>query len=609
MALCAHTATAGPHESLDAAAEQVVASLVKRLLASRPAGQIRWVEGSHQAIVQFADDGATVDDEYLVRRTPTDAHAFGQPVAVVRIAEIQGDMARVAVIWRDRPLQVGDRVTAPERITVLLGSDGQSGNTGRTARTADLPGKLEQALLPEGRLRVIRADPAMQAEWRTDGLARDGDYAVIVSPALLGDAGGDELVLNLRSLFTGQTLAAFRARLPARQAPPAAARSPVAAVPVTPPIAATPYGGAIRPVEPPDVRAVARPRDHVSVEFAETIKAVATGDVDADGTLELVGITDTAVIVYDWTGRDLQPAITGPPLGDFTTFLHVDAGDINGNGRDEIVLTMIRTVPRGSELENTTQSRIVEVSDGRLVAVSRAVDEFARVLHRPGQKPLLLTQPMGTYEPFAGAMTIHHWQDQAYRRQGRAALPAAVSSLYGFVPFDLDGDGNDEIALVSEDRHLRVLDPGGRPLWESDDDLGEINSRGFAQIPRHPDYAAVSRADLFAELLAEWRLIPRRVVVTAGPSAPEIVTLRNPRTAGFRIASLDVPRNTRGHAVGYGWDAETGRFAKRWETAALSGATLDVAVGDLTNDGRQDLIILSGIGDKRMLDIMTLYDR
>ncbi len=67
--------------------------------------------------------------------------------------------------------------------------------------------------------------------------------------------------------------------------------------------------------------------------------------------------------------------------------------------------------------------------------------------------------------------------------------------------------------------------------------------------------------------------------------------------------------DSRGRAVGYGWDAETRRFAKLWETSDLSGAALDIAFGDLTGDGLEDLIVLSVTGMKRALDIMTLYNQ
>ena len=208
------------------------------------------------------------------------------------------------------------------------------------------------------------------------------------------------------------------------------------------------------------------------------------------------------------------------------------------------------------------------------------------------------------------------WRDGRYRPLTRVTIPGgAVSSLYGFVSFDLVEDrGDEEFALVASNGRLRVFGSDGRLLWEGEEDLGLVSGRGFAQTPRHPNYNGLSRSDAFAEYLAEWRTVPRRILVTAGTSTPEIVpeivTVRNPRVFGFNssVSQAAAPNGRRGRAVGYGWDAETRRFTKRWESSDLSGSALDIAIGDLSGDGRDDLVVLSGAGTNRTLDIFTLYD-
>jgi hypothetical protein len=98
-------------------------------------------------------------------------------------------------------------------------------------------------------------------------------------------------------------------------------------------------------------------------------------------------------------------------------------------------------------------------------------------------------------------------------------------------------------------------------------------------------------------------------VASLPTTTPELVTVGNPGVPALRVSpSKREDQGVRGRAVGYGWDAGTRRFVKRWESADFTGRALDFAVGDL-GDGRIKLVVLSGVGERRYLDVFTLYDR
>lgn len=606
-------ATATPPTSLRDATEQAVTALLADLFTGRPAGRVTSVRGSQDVLVTFPGAAPPTDAEYLVVRTPPSGSGlFAQTVGVVRIAEVQGETARGVVLWSESDPRPGDQVIWPPRITIvlLLTETGDAPELASRARRLD--SWIELELVRDRRLRLVRADTPGGERWRFQRLQEEREYGLTIAPLLVESADGLEVILRVRSIFTGQTLAQRQAVSKTVVSRPSPLATPATPAPL--PTASQPpppRGSAIRSVQPePAIKRVEQSPDRMSVELPHSLKALALGDVDGDGRPEIVGITDRQVVVYRWTGTGVAPLATGGTLLDvFTTYVHVDTGDLDGDGKAEIVLTAIDTVPRGNRMENRLVSALAALRQGRLEYLVKDLERYLRVLHMPGKPPLLLAQTMGLYEPFEGPMEVVEWKDGRYRRGVRFPVSSVATSLYAFGSGDLDGDGRDELAVVSADGGLRIYDEQGRLRRESEDDLGQVEARGFAQTPRFPDYRGRS-FDATAEQLAVWRAIPRRVRVTAAPGTPpEVVTVSNPGAPPLRASSTRrEDQGVRGRAVGYGWDAAARQFAKRWESADFTGRALDFAVGDL-GDGRTKLVGLSGVGEKRFLEVFTLYDR
>ncbi len=590
--------------------EEAARGLLADLFQERQPGRVVSVQGTGDLIVSFPGGAPPTDAEYLlVRPAAPDSGAFAQTVGAARIAEIQGEMARAAVLWKEGNLRPGDQLVWPPRVTILLLPTEAGDSPELVGLARHLDRWLELELLTDRRLRVVRADQPAEERWRLKRFHEEHEYALTIAPLLLSKADGNAVVLRVRSMFTGQTLAQRQGMWKLAQAQPASTPAPAAgAAPTAPPAPTARYGRAIRTAEPERaIQRTERSADHLIVPLPHTLNAIALGDVDGDGRLEVIGITDRQVVVYRWTGRDLTPIATGDPLPVLTTYHSVDAGDINGDGKDEIVLTAVSTVPRQNRMENNLLSAIAEVRNGRIEILQGNIDRYLRVLRRPGKPPLLLAQAMGLYEPFEGPVKILEWKDGRYRLGAPFPLPRAVSSLYAFGMGELDGTGRTDLALVGPDGRLKIYDEQGQPRWEGEEDLGEVDAVGFAQTPRFPDYRG-RNFDATAEQLAVWRPVPRRVLVAPPPTgAPEIVTVGNPRAVGFRMRFGKKDESARGRAFGYGWDAEARRFLKRWESADLSGQALDVAIGDLGGDGQVALLVLSATGDRRALEVFRLY--
>ncbi len=607
-------AAGSPANSLRGAMEDAVRALLGDLFVERREGTVVAVQGTNDFIVRFSGAAPPADAEYLLLRPPaSDRDEFPRVVGAARIAETKGETARAVALWSEGMPRPGDRVVWPPRITIVLLPTDAGDSPDLVSRARQMDHWLELELLADRRIRVLGADNLAQVRWRLQRLKEDREYALVVAPLMVAGTDLVELVLRVRSIFTEQTLAERRGVWKTAVAQPASPPSPAAPAPsAAAPRPAAPYGPGIRPVQPqPAIKRVEPSPDRMTVELPHPLKAIALGDVDGDGRLEVVGITDRQAIAYRWTGEGVTPLVVDDPLHDtFTTYVHVDAADLNASRKAQIVLTAVRSMPRGNRVENQVISAIAEVQQGRLEYLARGREYYLRVLHAPGKPPRLLAQAMGNYEPFDGPVQLVEWKDRRYRLGERFPLSRVAASIYGFASGDLDGDGQAELAVVTPDGLLRVYDEQGQRRWESEEDLGEVDARGFAQTPRFPDYRGRT-FDATAEQLAVWRAIPRRILVNPVPgTAPDIITVANTRLLGLQVPLFKrEDRAAKGGAFGYGWNAATRQFAKRWESAGLTGQALDFAAGDLGGDGRIKLVLLSGLGERRFLDVFTLYDR
>lgn len=595
--------------------EQAVSEFLRDIFAARPTGQVVAVPAPGQILLRFPAPPPP-DAEYLIARSAA-GQDVPQTVGAVRIVGGPGDRVRAAVLWSDGALRAEDVAAWPSRIAIVLLPTQAEEGSGLDASARRLDSWLELQLLSERRLRVIGADTPEGERWRIQQLRDAREYGLTIAPLLVSGDEGVAVTLRVRSVFTGQTLAERHALW----APAAARATPGPSPPAPPSVGAPPQAGASpgAPARPPAVASLspygtgirasgieraAPDGGHYRVPLAGAAKALALGDVDGDGRLEVVTITDRQVLVYRWTGRDVTQLTTSDPLPVFTTYLHVDATDLDGDGRAEIVLGAIRGVPRGNEIDNRVLAEVVRMRGGRLEQRRESLERHLRVLAQPGRPSLLLAQALGAHELASGPVQVVEWAGGSYRLGREFPLPAGVPSLYGFARADLDGDRQDEVARVADDGRFWILDEQGHPRWEDEEDLGALDARGFAQTPRDPDYRG-RNFDASAEQLAVWRALPRRVLVVSGPAgAAEVVTVANPRPPALRASRR--PDLLHGRAVGYGWDAEGRRFARRWESAEVAGQALDVAVGALEGGDRLDLVVLSAAGERRFLDVFTL---
>ncbi len=337
-------------------------------------------------------------------------------------------------------------------------------------------------------------------------------------------------------------------------------------------------------------------QDHLIFEVADPLVAIAAGDLDGDGRAEIVGITDSEVIVYRRDGRRLVPIARSGEGERFIRYLHLDVGDVNGSGGAQVFVTALSSVPEGLKVRNSLRSFVLELREGKLVRIADTLDYFLRVLTGPGiDPPLLIAQRMGEHVPFAGPIFRLRWSGERYTQAGPLVLRAPVKGLYDFAPLSAADGQVLEAVVITEKGRVRSYSPRGETLWESKEELGEVDHLAFFQTAGVPSFPNGLRAGPPAnpEELAERIVLPRRVLVKAPPlwgdAMVEVLTPANAVKYGLQIAVSG--ESAGGRIVAF--DRRDGSFTRGWETVPVEGKARDVTIAPLDGVSGGELIVLS----------------
>ena len=271
--------------------------------------------------------------------------------------------------------------------------------------------------------------------------------------------------------------------------PPAPAAAPVsplpgaAAVVALPAAAATSQAPAPAPSAPPPAPApLSTPEGWTpsalkkvgqSDKIADEIHGVVTGDVDAAGDGEVITYGRHVIYVYRVKGTEVLP-YTRVSRGIDHHFLHVDAIDLDGDGKKDLVVTDLV----GDRLDSFV---LLRQGDG-FAEVPGTVPYYLVVLREGKGKTVLAGQRGGVGgDPFQGKIRRMKWDGKALSEGDAFPLDTAILPLSGGGVLSLAPVrfGNEDRWLyVDMEERLRVLDAGGKSIYKSKDRYG-APSDGF----------------------------------------------------------------------------------------------------------------------------------
>ena len=339
-------------------------------------------------------------------------------------------------------------------------------------------------------------------------------------------------------------------------------------------------------------RSDATPGFWKSKNFRMQIKGLALGDVDGDGKIETVMITNQEVHIYrSENDRFIKiKEITGEK---YYKYLSVDVADINKNGKAEIFVTCL------NKSSKSLDSFVLEFNGSDFVPVADNENWYFRVIPRPVLGPMLVGQKMGISDLFMPGVYELAWTGSSYKPQGKVGmgLPENIT-VFGFTMGDLLNTKGEVVAAFDEEERLRIYATGGDQEWKSEDRFG--GSENYIDI----DFQD-KEGDYESRVYLPHRLY---IVDLNKDGKTELITVKNKSISGHLF------RRFRHYSGAWfeslSWDGLG--LAKNWHTRKVSGYICDYAIGDIDNDGELELVaaIVSKrdvIGQKAKSTVIT-YD-
>ena len=321
-------------------------------------------------------------------------------------------------------------------------------------------------------------------------------------------------------------------------------------------------------------------------QFKTQLRGLAMGDVNGDGRSDVAVIDNHTLKIFQYQQGRLIP------LGNLeeeksNSFLSVDVADINGNGVAEIFVTNRPLISSGQAQTRSFGSRtaqmrtfVVEWDGQQFKKIVEGDSRFLRVLHIPhrgavlvGQRQGRLTESSGENQIFSGPVTELVWRGGAYVEEDNLGVPARIN-LYSIALGDIENNGQEMILSYSHQDYLRLSDRSGAEQWQSAENYGTTDT--YLEIPDDGDMMDMDRYYL-----------PSRIIVRTPEQAgdPSVLVIKN--TEGGRTFPRVKIFNS-GHIEYLAWNGLS--FVPTWRTQPVSKYISDFAVGDLDNDGQDELV-------------------
>ena len=314
-----------------------------------------------------------------------------------------------------------------------------------------------------------------------------------------------------------------------------------------------------------------------SPAFTATIKGkqlnyLCSADVNGDGKKELIAAGPDFIGVYQLSNGALVK-IAEIPVGIDEHVVHVDAGDFNGNGIDELYVSCYET--------QNARSFIVEFQNNQYVRLAERQRWFYRAYNLSDGSVKLIGQEAGTVSPFSGDIYLMQWKEGKLISREQFILPGS-RDIYGFGEGDIDADGVTDFLVFDRgffntQPDLAMVSTTSKTVWRDTKKLGGT-----------PNFFSKYTT---ANEMGQNEYVPLRII--CAELTPDgrwaVIAGKNYRSGGG-IASKLFDFN-QGQVQCLLWDGSD--LAPNWTSASVSDTVRDYIFDDIDKDGVRELIILS----------------
>jgi TolB-like protein len=186
------------------------------------------------------------------------------------------------------------------------------------------------------------------------------------------------------------------------------------------------------------------------------------GDVDGDGKNELVFIDSRTVYIYKWTDNTfaLFKSVKGGITSDYA---YVSVADMDGNGKAEIYVSDLT--------EARLSSFVLEWQGSTFVSICKHEPWFLRVTDIPGKGQVLIGQERIVGKGFSNTVYLLKREGSRISKVEPLDLPHMVN-IFNFVQGKITSSGNDTVVLSPETEYLFMFDSEGNEIWRSEEEFG-----------------------------------------------------------------------------------------------------------------------------------------
>lgn len=365
------------------------------------------------------------------------------------------------------------------------------------------------------------------------------------------------------------------------QPAPATATAPVAVLPVptggqavTPPAVAnaplppvSPSQEQPKSLPPPSASAIEPTRLTGIGTIKDQATGIAAGDVDGDGTADIILSTTSHLYVYRYLGGRWGKLAEYDGRGEY---IGVDAADVNGNGKQEIFVTQF------SQIENKVYSFVMEWDGKTLQRIDDQLPWFFRSVEMVGRGRVLVGQRQSQGERFSSGIYEMKWTGKAYRSGERLTLPKDLN-VFGFTYGAARLPDKPEVVRYDSDGHIQFLTPSGEETW--------VTAERYGGGSNYVVFIDQTQWDVKDYVYLSPRI---RLHDIDGDGVQEVLVLKN-QNSFMGSSVLDRHRfYAKGRLEWLKWQGEV--IDSIAQTTDLARFIADFALVDVNGDGRLDIV-------------------
>ncbi len=304
------------------------------------------------------------------------------------------------------------------------------------------------------------------------------------------------------------------------------------------------------------------------LKFGGIITAMAVGDLNKDGRVQVVTATDSDLFIHQLEGNRLVQ-IEKLGFSSANRIVSIDIADINKNGYPEIFVTSL-TIHRDG-----VQSFVVEYNGTRYMTIDEGEASYYRVIKTPDNPTVLLRQDHGT-NPFNGRINTMMAAGNTYKVGKSIRLPRNTSVL-SLARGPVTSADADEYVMINEHGRLVVASDSGTTDWAGTKKYGLTGN--FWLLPGNDTDAS------FRERL---HLHPRIKFYDIGSDGKqELFVVKNNEIGGGAFGRYKRFKN--GNVQMLTWNGIA--MVPVLQTEPVQGWISDFTIADMDGDGVDELIV------------------